>query len=354
MASKTSPYSFNYSVKYQVGGYTNRSAPVKPKVLSIASIPDDFTVTMDYVDHRGIMFRKTGNFEMPAYNEIEREDIVLGGADAGVPDFSKPALAFVRICDADANAIGLKLAQQLIDENHIPTLNSPDKILATKRDVFYQCFSGLDGVVIPKTVRIAPRYCKDVRTFLEKGEIRLPCIFRPAGGHNSRGVQLIEKLDDTRELECFAFDGRDYYVSELIDCRDGDGLYRKFRAVWIDGRLYPRHFFVSDKWCVDGKSKFTEEKYLSEEKYFMENFQSYMGACGMSRLERFCASVGLDYFGLDLNLRPDGTLVVFEANACMAAFRRTGRDYLDPHVEIIRVALKDMMLRFYKKIESPN
>lgn len=352
MADKTPlPNLFNYSIKYQIGGNVVQQVQPKPKVLSIASVPDDHTVKMDYIDQRGIMFNKTGNFELPGFGEVEREEIVLGGVKAGVPQFAKPDFAFVRICDPDANSLGLQIAQQIIDENEIPTLNLPEKILATRRDILSQRFANFDGIVVPKTVRITPKYCRDVRAFLERGEVKLPCIFRPAGGHNSSGVNLIRKLDDTDELECFAFDGRDYYISELYDCRDSDGFYRKFRVVYIDGKIYPRHFFVSDNWCVDGKSKFTEEKYLNEEKYFVENFQAYLGEEAVSKLNRFCAEMGLDYFGLDLNLRPDGTLVVFEANACMAAFRRSGRDYLEPYIDAIHTAAKEMMLRFYKTVK---
>lgn len=353
MSNKVPPLSFNHSIKYNVGG-RSQQAQAKPKVLSIASVSDDNTVVIDYVDQRGILFNKTGNFELPLYaGSIDREDIVLGGVKAEIPQFSRPDFAFVRICDPDSNQKGLELARQIIEQHNIPVLNPPEKIRATRRDVFYQRFAGFDEkIVIPKTVRITPRYCREVEEFLGKGEVSLPCVFRPAGGHNSRGVSLLRQLRDAYELERFAFDGRDYYVSELHDCRDNDGLYRKFRVVYIDGKMYPRHFFVSDDWCVDGKTKFAEQRYLDEEKHFVENFESYLGPELMAKLSRFCAAMELDYFGLDANLRPDGTLVVFEANACMAAFRRSGRDYLEPQINAIRLAAKEMLLRFYQTVKA--
>lgn len=353
MSNKVPPLSFNHSIKYNVGNKPQQ-AQAKPKVLSIASVSDDNTVVIDYVDQRGILFNKTGNFELPLYaGAIDREDIVLGGVKAETPQFSKPDFAIVRICDPDSNQKGLELARQIIEQNKIPALNPPEKILATRRDLFYQRFADFDEkIIVPKTLRIAPRYCREVEGLLEKGEVRLPCIFRPAGGHNSRGVALLSEPRDANELERFAFDGRDYYISELHDCRDNDGLYRKFRVVYVDGKMYPRHFFVSDSWCVDGKSKFTEQKYLDEEKYFVENFEAYLGEEAVSKLGRFCAAMELDYFGLDANLRPDGTLVVFEANACMAAFRRSGRDYLEPQINAIRLAAKEMLLRFYRTVKA--
>jgi len=350
MANKATPYSVDYSVKYNIGNSNAQPAQAKPRMLSISSVPDDHLVIMDYVDERGLMFDKTGNFLLPEFDEIERENLVLGGRKAGAPQFSMPDFAFNRICEPDSNQKGLELAQQLIAKNKIPVLNPPEKILATKRDVIYQRFAHSDGIVVPKTLRVAPRYCRDVRALLEQGEINLPCIFRPVGGHNSEGIFLIKESGDTNELERFAFDGRDYYISEFYDCRDSDGLYRKFRVVYVDGKLYPRHLFISNDWCVDAKTKFVEEKYFSEERHFLENFQSCLGDEIHARLSGFCARFGLDFFGLDLNLRPDGTLVLFEANASMSVFHAPSREYLAPYIGNIRGAIVEMMLRFHQTI----
>lgn len=354
MSNKTTPYSPNASTSYLIGGATLKPVIRKPRMLVIAAIPDDHTVKMDGLDHRGAVFNKTGNFELPAFDEFQREDLILGGLKPEAPRFSRPDFAFNRICDPDANLEGLKHAGRIIEANAIPTLNMPDKILGTRRDTLYQRFADFDGVIVPKTVRIAPRYCKDVRDFLERGEIRLPAIFRPAGGHNSRGVFLINALDDTKELERFAFDGRDYYISELHDCRDADGLYRKFRMVYVDGKLYPRHLFVSDNWCVDAKNKIAEDKFFEEEAHFLKAPASVLGDAGMEHLNRFCAALGLDFFGLDLSRRPDGGLVMFEANACMTMFKYSQRDYLVPYVENIRTATRNMLLRFHLSVSAKN
>lgn len=354
MTNKVPDYAFNYSIKYQVESVAVRQAQAKPKMLSIASIPDDNTVQMEYLDHRGIVFKQTGNFDLPEFDEVERENLVLGGLSAGEPRFSVPDFAIVRTCDPDANVNGLELARQVIDKYDIPTLNRPEKILGTRRDTLYQRFANFEGIVVPKTIRIAPMFCKDVRDFLAKGEVRLPCIFRPAGGHNSRGVFLIRTLDDTDKLEHFAFDGREYYVSELYDCRDGDGYYRKFRVVYVDGRIYPRHLFVSESWCVDSKTKISEEKFVAEELSFLENVYDYIGAETMSKLDSFCKGIGLDIFGLDLNLRPDGTIVVFEANACMSFFYSRQPERYGRYINTISAATRGMLLRFYQSVKKAS
>lgn len=353
MSNNVPSYSFKYSVKYQTGN-SQMQAQSRPRVLVIVSVPDDNVVEMEYFDHRGILFHIPGTCNLPLFGDIDREEIVLGGLRSEMPEFSIPDFAFNRICDPDTNKKGLELAQRIIVDNKIPVLNHPEKVLATRRDAIYQRFANYPGIVVPKTIRITPKYSRDVRELFERGEISLPCIFRPAGGHKSRGVFLIKDPSDVNELECYAFDGRDYYISEFYDCRDSDGLYRKFRAIYVDGKIYPRHLFVSDDWCVDGKTKYTEEKYFNEERYFMDNFQTYLGEEVMSRLNGFCATIGLDLFGLDLNLRPDGTLVLFEANSCMSVFHKPKRDYLEPYVENIRMATREMLLRFYQTLSNKD
>lgn len=352
MAQNDKPYSVNYSYQYGRGNHNARQEPAKPKMLAITSVPDDNTIVLQYLDHRGNMFHSTGNLKFPQFDEVLREDVVLGGTEGILPKLSSPDFAINRICDPDANKNGLELAKQLIAEASIPVLNHPAQVQATKRDVIYQRFQDYEGIVVPRTIRVAPRYCRDVRALIDAGEITLPCIFRPAGGHNSRGMFLIRTPGDTDELERFAFDGRDYYMSEFRDCRDSDGLYRKFRVMYVDGKIYPRHLFVSDDWCVDGKTKYTEEKYFDEEQDFLDNFRARLGEEVLARLEVFCAKIGLDIFGLDLNLRPDGTLVLFEVNACMSAFHKSERQYLAAHIEIIRNATRDMLLRFYRSVKG--
>lgn len=353
MADKIPPTTFNYSIKYQIAGSPARQAQPKPKVLTIAAIPDDHTVVVDAIDEGGFEFNTSGNFIFPALSGALRKEIVLGGARGGhVPAFQRPDIVFNRICEPDSNRKGLELARKIIDENKLTALNHPDKVLATARDALYQRFANLDGVVVPKTLRVTPRYCREVQALLEQEVVRMPCIFRPAGGHNSSGIVLLDKPSDASELECFAFDGRDYYLSELYDCRDEDGFFRKFRVVYVGGKLFPRHFLVSNNWCVDVKTRFSEEEFRKEEQYFMENFESYLGEKGMAKLHDFCARVGLDYFGLDLNLRPDGTLVVFEANACMSAFRASEREYLQSHIDDMSKAMEEMILRSCQALKA--
>ena len=341
----------NYSFRYGPSPPVLR--PRKPLMLLIASVPDDNTLRVRYMDRRGTKFDHTGNFDVPEFDEIEIDKIILGGMEGKSASFDTPDFAFNRICDPDDNGKGLSYAAKIVEEHKIPVLNHPEFVFRTRRDRLYERFSGFDGVVVPRTLRIAPRYCREVRALIDEGEIRLPCIFRPAGGHNSLGMFLIERPEDVQELERYAFDGRDYYVIEFVDFRGADGLYRKFRAVWIDGRLYPRHMFISEDWKVSSKTVFKTADAMKQEEEFLDHFDTWIGAEQLAQLKTFCGEIGLDFFGLDAALLPNGNIVVFEANPCMAFFYDTGRrHYVARYVEEIRVALKEMLLRFYRSVKA--
>src|SRR5438270_862921 len=75
--------------------------------------------------------------------------------------------------------------------------------------------------------------------------VRPPLIVREAGSHAGKGLTLIADSDATDELERFAFDGRDLYVTAYVDFRSSDGLYRKYRVLVVDGVPFPRHMVAS-------------------------------------------------------------------------------------------------------------
>lgn len=354
MTKKKNHPTISYSFQAGPGTQTTKSAPPErnPRVLIINAIPDDNRVTVEFIDQRGFEFHNTGNFKFPEIDGIDIHVLFLGGRKGGQIKFGRPDFAINLICDPDSNARGLEAARELIARDDIPTLNPPDRIAATKRDLLYQRFADFEGILVPKTIRLRPRYCRDVRVAVEQGDVRLPFIFRPAGQHGGKGMTLVREPGDIDEMERFAFDGRDYYLTEFVDCRDPDGFYRKFRVIAIDGRLYPRHLFTSDQWMVHRNSKQKVADFEADEKDFLEHFRERLGERNLARLEAFSAQVGLDYFGMDLNLRPDGSLVMFETNACMYSLFESKRDNIKPFTRRIGAALREMIFRRYRDSRS--
>jgi hypothetical protein len=87
----------------------------------------------------------------------------------------------------------------------------------------------------------------------------------------------------------------------------------------IGGALYPIHLAISPEWKVHYFRSAMAERpdHRAEEAAFLGDMHGVLGARAVSALEAVAALLGVDYGGIDFALRPDGRVLVFEANATM-------------------------------------
>ena len=109
------------------------------------------------------------------------------------------------------------------------------------------------------------------------------------------------------------------WLIEELDARDGERMFRKFRVMFVDGRLYPLHLAISPDWKVH---YFTADMAQSDanrrrDAEFLADMASVIGPRGMAALERISSALGLDYGGIDFAVNGDGDILFFEANATM-------------------------------------
>jgi hypothetical protein len=60
--------------------------------------------------------------------------------------------------------------------------------------------------------------------------------------------------------------------------------------------------------------------YRDEERRFLEDMPAVLGSRAMAALAQICATLGLEYSGIDFALAPNGSILLFEANATMIVF----------------------------------
>jgi hypothetical protein len=142
----------------------------------------------------------------------------------------------------------------------------------------------------------------------------MPFLVREAGSHSGKQLVLLEGAD-LEALDGFAFDGREYYVTEFVDFRSPDGLYRKYRVIVIGGVPHARHLVIARTWSINASDRhelMEQREFDQEEEQFLREFRPedhpVFGAIS--------SILGLDYFGVDFAYDLAGDLVVFEANAC--------------------------------------
>jgi len=92
-----------------------------------------------------------------------------------------------------------------------------------------------------------------------------------------------------------------------------------------------------------------EARFREEERRFLNDMRAVLGARAMRALEGIAGALGLEYAGVDFALAPDGSVLVFEANATMVVFPPTQDpmwDYRRPAIETVLGAARRMLDKY--------
>jgi glutathione synthase/RimK-type ligase-like ATP-grasp enzyme len=182
-----------------------------------------------------------------------------------------------------------------------------------------QRLRGIDGARVPRTERIA-RGGLTADALLERG-FTFPLLLRSPGHHSGDHFAVVTAPEALAEVAA-TLPGRELLAIEYLDARGADGDVRKFRVVAVDGRLFPVHLAIASQWKVHYFSAAMSDRpdHRAEEAAYLENMPAVVGERGVRALEAICATMGLDYAGVDFGLDGHGTILVFEANATMAVY----------------------------------
>jgi hypothetical protein len=201
-----------------------------------------------------------------------------------------------------------------------PLLNPPHLVGNLDRDKLHHLLHGIEGLDIPATeaasrtqlsgVAQASRPLADIADGLA-----FPIIIRPRGSHAGTGLA---KIDDGGALDRYLAERPEveFFVSRFVDYADGDGLFRKYRVVFVDGRPYACHMAIADRWDIwylNAGMAFSDEK-RAEEASFMRGFDEIFAVRHRHALAAMADRVGLDYFTVDCAVNKNGELLIFEAD----------------------------------------
>jgi glutathione synthase/RimK-type ligase-like ATP-grasp enzyme len=225
------------------------------------------------------------------------------------------------IADADLCDSSLYVAEWLLEGDTAPVINPPARVRATGRAANSEYLRNLGDVVVPhiellpKEALLAP---VGVEMLLEHG-FTFPLLARSPGHHNGRHFEKVDAPEALR-VAIAALPGDDILVIEFIDVREHDDTIRKYRAVLIDGKLYPAHLAVSDAWKIHYFSAKMGDAERAEEARYFENPRAALGDKVVDGLESVAKTLGLEYLGIDFGIDSQGLPVIFEANASMTIF----------------------------------
>jgi hypothetical protein len=229
-------------------------------------------------------------------------------------------IAIVIVPDADATSDVLAMLDRLVAKWPRPVLNLPRRIGMLDRDRLCGLLDGIAGLEIPRTARLARNQMTDLaaghlslREILSDGVF--PLIARPTGSHAGFGLCQIA---DAAALQVYLA-GRPeeaFFISRFVDYASPDGMFRKYRIVFVDSKPYACHMAIADEWKVWylNADMAVSVPYRLEEAGFMQGFDRDFAVRHHAALGELSARIGLDYFIIDCAEARTGELLLFEAD----------------------------------------
>jgi tetratricopeptide (TPR) repeat protein len=261
--------------------------------------------------------------------------------DAGEPDVSSLGdidIVINLISEADQAAAMLPAAARLAAKLGKPVVNDPDKILRTTRDAVADLLACIPACRVPRILRLEASTDVSAAALAARLPFAFPVLARPAGTHGGDDFEKLEGLDELAGFLASRPED-DHYVMEYVDYASGDSHFRKYRFMFVGEEILPYHLAIGNDWKVHHVSTdMANQPWMRlEEAAFLANPAAVFNAAHYQALRVMRKRIGLDYFGIDCGLDPDGTLVVFEVNASMLV-----------HDDNVEFAYKDRFVRAIK------
>lgn len=222
------------------------------------------------------------------------------------------------VTDPDQHPRTLERIAKLLRGYKGRVINRPEAVLRTTRDQVARRLGGIDGLRIPKVLRLRDPKPGAASTAAARAGLGFPLIARRAGTHTG---QILGLLASGEELDAACVGPGDILLTEFVDFASEDGLYRKYRLWSFGDRAILKHMIISDQWSVHFSDRvriMSERPDLrAEEKQMLERSITALPDAMSSMFRIVRQRMGLDFFGMDFGIGRDGRAVMFEANATM-------------------------------------
>ncbi|MCP4597010.1 hypothetical protein [Neptuniibacter sp.] len=300
-------------------------AAEKPVIMFVSGIQDNGVSVVSLDDQGRIRLDGKGSSNLQPFldvalnNWFECKRVLVSAENLKSMELKQqPILVVNEVSDPDSHAILLKQLSQKLKSVPSPVINSPSQIELTKRSNTANILAPIKGVRVPHTIECRPQSVAAILQIWQKHFQKKPVILRAAGDHGGKSTLKLTRKT-VPKLDQFALDGRVFTLSEYIDYKSEDGLYRKYRFALVAGRVILRHMIVSNHWMIHSRSRnYMDEnpQYYDEEQSVLDEYLKQVPDSVLQKLSQINELVGLDYIGLDCTLR-NNEILVFELNANM-------------------------------------
>lgn len=300
---------------------------VGPRVLFVSGINDSGKVKVNSVARDGCTLNYQVEGSCGVYSLLESPDFekLRLFLDTSLSQqfesrFAKVSLIFNQIANEETHKISLRKLVKLQELTGLACINKPQSVLINTRDHVASVLTGLSGLIIPRVTRVAFNSRIQLDGAIKDSAMTFPLILRPVGIHYNEDMILLKDAEALDQVPLTFYDGSDYHLIEFIETRSEEGFYEKIRLIVIDGEVYIKHVYFSSTWCTGEGTREAVDlrpELQQKEQGIIESFETEVKPKISERIREISTRLGLDVFGIDCYIYPDGRLLLFEANACM-------------------------------------
>jgi hypothetical protein len=294
----------------------------RSKLNIVMGLPDDQKIHVAQISSAGAELSHYGTASFLPYlrNDLQFNQYWVGPGASQISHL-EPGPLINYIAEPDGCRLSLQAALENATRLDRLWFNHPKHVINTTRDQISERLQGIDGLIVPRTIRLKPRRATDILSALRNSQTDRPTLVRIVGNHSGETLTHIENSRDEDAVSALPWGGRELYVTQFYDFRDADGRYRKWRIAVLGGVPILNHVFIGTSWLVSGDRRLWDTQVQLEVEEHYRTFQMKVSQFIGAIVDQIYSRIKLDYFGIDCAVRPDSTIVLFEANACMDLFR---------------------------------
>jgi len=204
-------------------------------------------------------------------------------------------------------------------ETQLPLVNPSWAVASTTRPLIARRLAHQAGVRAPHCT-FYPGGAVTLAEHIEAHGHRYPVLLRPPGEHGSVGLVRVDDADALAARPTSAC-----MVTDFVDFRSADGLWRKYRMVYAGDRLFRRHVLTDREWNLTRAARgFMQDRpeLAAEEQAWINSPVTLESGSVEARVLHQFRALQLDFGAIDFALPPGGDVVVFEINACVQLTNR--------------------------------
>lgn len=258
-------------------------------------------------------------------------------------------VVFTVIAQDERHTDALRAADMLIATLGLPSLNNPRLISGLSRIEAARMLSGCADLVVPQP-RLLSRKMLACETIGRDGTA---VLIRPEHSHAGLGLARIVDAPGRDSYLAAHADETGFILTPFVDTRSPDGLFRKYRVVFVDGRWLPVHMAIHSDWAVwyyNANMQAHPER-RREEEAFLADPRAVLGEAAQRGLDHIGQRIRLDYFGVDFGVAPDGRAVLFEVETGMVVHHADDPAMFGYRLEAARRIRCEVELMINRRIE---